>query len=147
MNQENTLTKILKGSIILLLVAIFIECFYYIIGKARIQMTHLGSGNFKASSSEEIVFEYMRNEPFTISGYINLKNMDDGDEVWIRQYVKLAVDDEYSLYAEEEYQGKQKEPLIHIEKLPAMRGIKVTIQQTKGEPKYFPWEFYGGVAG
>jgi len=48
----------------------------------------------KADGSEQILFEYVRNEPFTLSGYVNLKNMEDGDKVTIREYIKMAIDDD-----------------------------------------------------
>jgi hypothetical protein len=73
--------------------------------------------------------------------------MEDGDAIYLRQYVKLAIDSDYTLYAEEEYRDKQKEPLINIEKLPAIKGIKVTIQQVSGSLKYLPFEFYAGRVG
>ena len=117
--------------------------------KARLPLalTHLGSGTLKADGSEQVLFEYVENVPFTIMGYVNLKNMADGDVTVLRSYVKLAVDDEYSLYASETYYNKQSQPLVHIKKLPALRGFKITFQQEGGEFKYYPFEFYRGNVG
>ena len=101
----------------------------------------------KADGSEQILFEYVRNEPFTLSGYVNLKNMEDGDKVTIREYIKMAIDDDFHLYEEATYVNKQEKPIIYIRKLPALRGIRITLQQTEGIFKYFPFEFFMGVTG
>jgi hypothetical protein len=63
------------------------------------------------------------------------------------KYVKLAIDEDYTLYAEEEYRDEQKEPLINIEKLPVLKAVKITVQQISGSFKYLPWEFYAGRVG
>jgi hypothetical protein len=142
---ERVLERTIALTFAVVLVGVIIAVLVWFLERQKLTLTHLGSGTFKTSPTEEPIFEYTRNEPFTFAGYVNLKNMEDGDEIIIRQYVKLAVDDEYTLYAEEPYYGKQKEPLVNIKKLPVFRGVKVTIQQTKGTPKYVPWEFFGSV--
>ena len=145
--SEKTLEKTLSLSIILVVVAFIIQIITFFLEKGKLTLTHLGSGTFKTSPTEEIIFEYSRTEPFTISGYVNLKNMEEGDTIILREYVKLMVDEEYALYAEQMYVGKQEQPLVRVRKLPAIKGVKITIQQTSGAPKYVPWEFYGGFAG
>ena len=142
---ERVLERTIALTFAVVLVGVLITILIWFLERQKLTLTHLGSGTFKTSSTEEPIFEYTRNEPFTFSGYVNLKNMEDGDEIIVRQYVKLAVDEDYTLYFEEPMHGKQKEPLYHIEKLPALKAIKVTIQQTKGTPKYIPWEFFGSV--
>jgi hypothetical protein len=144
---ERVLERTIALTFAVVLVGVLITILIWFLERQKLTLTHLGSGTFKTSPTEEPIFEYTRNEPFTFTGYVNLKNMMDGDEIIIRQYVKLAVDDEYTLYAEEPYYGKQREPLVNIGKLPVLRGVKVTIQQTSGEPKYVPFEFYAGRVG
>lgn len=139
--------KIITITLLTVIILYMLQILTYFLQRMRLTLTHLGSGKFKTSETEEIVFEYAKTEPFTISGYINLKEMEEGDTIIIREYVKLATNGDYTLYAEEEYNGKQKEPMVWIEKLPAMKGIKITIQQTRGTFKYIPWEFYGGAVG
>ena len=145
--SEKTLEKTLSLSIILVIVAFIIQIITFFLEKGKLTLTHLGSGTLKTGPTEEIIFEYSRTEPFTLSGYINLRNMEEGDTMVLREYVKLAVDEEYVLYAEQTYVGKQEQPLIRIRKLPAMRGVKITLRQTSGTPKYVPWEFYAGFVG
>jgi hypothetical protein len=144
---ERALERTIALTFAVILVGVIIAVLAWFLERQKLTLTHLGSGTFMTSSTEEPIFEYTRTEPFTLTGYVNLKNMEDGDTIYLRQYVKLAIDDEYTLYAEEEYRDKQKEPLINIEKLPAIRGIKVTVQQVSGTYKYLPWEFYGGRVG
>ncbi|MEM2249935.1 MAG: hypothetical protein QXO00_02390 [Candidatus Bathyarchaeia archaeon] len=139
--------KIITITLLTVIILYMLQILTYFLQRMRLTLTHLGSGKFKTSETEEIVFEYAKTEPFTISGYINLKEMEEGDTIIIREYVKLATNGDYTLYAEEEYNGKQKEPILHISKRPAMNGIKITIQQTKGTFKQVSWEFYGGVVG
>jgi len=145
--SEKTLEKTLSLSIILVVVAFIIQIITFFLEKGKLALTHLGSGTLKTGPTEEIIFEYSRTEPFTLSGYINLRNMEEGDTMVLREYVKLAVDEEYVLYAEQTYVGKQEQPLVRIRKLPAMRGVKITLRQTSGTPKYVPWEFYAGFVG
>jgi len=145
--SEKTLEKTLSLSIILVIVAFIIQIITVFLEKGKLTLTHLGSGTLKTGPTEEIIFEYSRTEPFTLSGYINLRNMEEGDTMVLREYVKLAVDEEYVLYAEQTYVGKQEQPLVRIRKLPAMRGVKITLRQTSGTPKYVPWEFYAGFVG
>ena len=73
--------------------------------------------------------------------------MENGDKIILREYIKMSLDDEFHLYEEETYENKQEQPLIHFRKLPALRGIRITLQQTEGAFKYFPFEFFMGVTG
>jgi hypothetical protein len=145
--MERILERTIALTFALVLVGVIISVLVWFLERQKLTLTHLGSGSFMTSSTEEPIFEYTRTEPFTFTGYVNLKNMEDGDTIYLRQYVKLAIDDEYTLYAEEEYRDKQKEPLINIEKLPVLKAVKITVQQVSGEPKYIPWEFYAGRVG
>jgi len=130
--SEKTLERTLSLSITLIIVVLLIQALIYLLERSRLALTHLGSGTFKTSPTEETIFEYTRTEPFTISGYVNLKNMEEGDAIILREYVKLTVDDEYALYAEETYIGTQEQPLV-----------KITLQQTSGTLyKEFPYQFF-----
>ena len=112
---------------------------------SELKLKHLGSGNMKADGTEQIIFEFSRNEPFKLEGWISLENMENGDTLVVRQYEKLDVDDKYVMHAEDVYYDAQKEKLIRISPKIGMRGVKITIQQTSGSYKYYPWEFYMAV--
>jgi hypothetical protein len=145
--SERLLEKTITLTLAITLVGIIIAVLTWFLERQKLTLTHLGSGSFMTSSTEEPIFEYTRTEPFTFTGYVNLKNMEDGDTIYLRQYVKLAIDEDYTLYAEEEYRDKQKEPLINIKKLPVLKAVKITVQQVSGSFKYLPWEFYAGRVG
>jgi len=142
-----SLFKTVALALATLLAAVLLVVLQWLLKRVTLRLIHLGGGTFRASESEEILFEYLRDEPFTLTGYISLKNMTEDDLTIIREYVRLTTNGGYELYAEEEYYGEQKEQVINIEKLPALTGIKVTLQQPKGIPKHYSWDFYMGVVG
>jgi len=145
--SERLLERTVTLTLAITLVGVIVAFLVWFMERQKLTLTHLGSGSFMTSPTEEPIFEYTRTEPFTFTGYVNLKNMEDGDTAYLREYVKLAIDEDYTLYAEEEYRDKQKEPLINIEKLPVLKGIKITVQQVSGAFKYLPFEFYAGRVG
>jgi hypothetical protein len=101
--------------------------------------TPLKKGKITANGEEQTVLEYTGTG--IISGHIDLKNMDDGDTVIIRQYIKAAEEEDYTKYAEEQYKDKQENPLIYITPKAIDIAIKVTIQQTTGTYKTFNYNF------
>jgi hypothetical protein len=106
---------------------------------SRIEVLSGGLTGITANGEEQTILEYVGSG--TISGYIDLKNMDVGDTVVIRQYMKLAPDGEYSKYAEETYRDRQEKPLIYITPKSVDVAIKVTIQQTSGIYRSFDYRF------
>ena len=111
----------------------------------RVTLTHLGSGTMTADGSEQRVFALDRSEPFRIEGYIDLSNMKTGDEVIIRQYIKIKPDGELKKYWEEKYNGIQANPIVYITPKPSIYGILITLQQTSGTYISYDWEFYMSV--
>jgi hypothetical protein len=103
---------------------------------------HLGNGTMMTDGAEQKVFEYSRIEPFKLEGYIDLSNMKTGDEIIIRQYVKIKPDGELKKYWEEKYNGIQANPICYITPKPSIYGILITVQQTAGSYITFDWEFY-----
>jgi len=108
----------------------------------KLTITHLGSGTMTADGSEQIVFAMDRVEPFKIEGYIDLSNMKAGDEVVIRQYVRIRPYGELKKYWEEKYSGAQANPIVYITPKPSVYGILTTLQQTSGTYISYDWEFY-----
>jgi len=104
----------------------------------------IGKGALMADGSEQILIEYA-GKIATISGYIDLSNMDVGDVVTIRCYVKIREDSDYKLYRSETFEGKQPEPALYM--LPRLSGfaLKTTLQQTAGAYKSFDYLFVKGV--
>jgi hypothetical protein len=141
-----TSERILRYALATIILVVFIQVVLWLLERTTLKLTHLGSGTMQSDGTEQVLFEFTRAEPFQINGWVNLKNMDEADTVIIRQYHKLAVDEEYALYAEETYVGKQSKPLIYLTPKVSMKGVKFTLTQTTGTYKYYPWEFYMAVA-
>jgi hypothetical protein len=95
-------------------------------------------GTLVADSSEQVVMEISGS--VRVSGYISLANMEAGDTVIIRQYVKL-LNGEYERYASETYTGAQGNPIVYITPKELASAIKVTLQQTSGTYKTFDYLF------
>jgi hypothetical protein len=104
----------------------------------------ISKGSTLSSTQETVILEYT-GQISTISGYIDLSNMDSDDQIIVRAYVKLKEDGDYKLYRPETFIGKQTEPALYI--LPRVSGYayKVTIQQTAGTPKNLDYLFIKGV--
>jgi hypothetical protein len=56
--------------------------------------------------------------------------------------MKIKSDGGYVKYAEETYSGAQTLPLLHILTKPGSYGIKITLQQTAGTYRDFPYQFF-----
>jgi hypothetical protein len=77
-----------------------------------------------------------------IEGWIDLANMASGDTVTIKVYVKMKSGGTYRLYDSTTYSGAQTNPAIHVVKLSAKYGFKVTFQQTAGLYRTFDYNFF-----
>ena len=104
----------------------------------------LRKGTLVADGSEQTLIEYS-GVVALISGYVDLSNMTDGDEVAITSYVKIKEDGDYIPYRREVFTGKQPEPALYILPRPAGLAYKVTLQQTAGMYKSFDYLFIKGT--
>ena len=102
-------------------------------------ISQLSSGNIDADGSEQLLTEYAG--AGKISGYIDLSEMGSGDEIIIRQYVKVLSTSPYQKYAEETYSGVQNPPLLYLQRRETDIGMKVTLQQTLGVYRKFLHNF------
>ena len=110
------------------------------IGKVTaIRLKPYKSGTLKANGTEQTVVEY--SGLGKIIGYIDLQNMQAGDTVVIRMYVKLKSDGNYKKYDEGTYTGVQSKPVIYIRPKESHYGVKVTLQQTAGVMREFDYNF------
>jgi len=99
----------------------------------------IAEGTLEADGTEQTVVEYT--ELAVVHGYIDLQNMETGDEVVIRAYVKFGPGKPYKKYAEETYSGPQSLPAQYVLPRLTVYGIKVTLQQTAGTYKSFDYVF------
>lgn len=81
--------------------------------------------------------------PSRIEGYVDLTPMQVGDNIVLRQYMKIKSGGVYAKYADEVYNGNQSIPLVHIEMKPVIQSLKVTIQQTAGVLRSIDGQFLG----
>jgi hypothetical protein len=109
-----------------------------------LKLKPLKSGVLTATGGEDVVLEYTDSEPFKIQGWINLKNMAAGDVVVVTQSFTLQSDTEPSIFARRTYKDVQSQPLIHITPREILKSVKITLQQTGGTLKQYPFEFYIG---
>jgi hypothetical protein len=94
-------------------------------------------------TEQNIVLDEITGNPSRyLEGYIDLSNMASGDTIVIREYMKIKSDGGYVKYAEETYSGAQTLPLLHILTKPGRYGIKITLQQTAGTYRNFPYQFF-----
>jgi len=100
-------------------------------------------GTLTADGTEQTVVEV--STLGTLEGYIDLSNMQAGDSVTIREYVKLKSDGAYRLYESATYTDAQSKPALHIVKLPTKYGIKVTLEQTAGTYRDYDYNFFRRV--
>jgi len=103
----------------------------------------LGVGTLTADGTEQTVVEVITLG--TLEGYIDLANMQAGDSVTIREYVKLKSGGTYRLYDSATYTDAQSKPALHIVKLPTRYGIKVTLEQTAGVYRDYNYNFFRRV--
>jgi hypothetical protein len=80
--------------------------------------------------TEQTLFE--STELGEYSGWIFLDQLQSGDTVVIRVYVKDVEDGVYKKWLEDSYSGVLSCPALHLEPTIGKVGLKVTIQQTAG---------------
>jgi len=80
--------------------------------------------------TEQTLFE--STELGEYSGYIFLDQMQSGDEIVLRVYIKDVEDGNYKLRESVTLTGVQNFPAIEIRPIIGKVGIKVTAQQTSG---------------
>lgn len=100
-------------------------------------------GTVTADGLEQDVVELT--ELCTLEGWIDLSNMEAGDTVVIKEYVKLKSGGTYTLYDSASYSGVQAKPALHVIKIPAKYGVKVTLQQTAGTNRDYDYNFFKEV--
>ena len=101
-------------------------------------------GTLVADGTEQnvVLDEVTGNPSRFLEGYIDFNAMVAGDTVVIRQYVSVVTPVAYRQYATETYSGAQAMPMIFVVSKSGRYGIRVTLQQTAGTYKSFPYQFF-----
>ena len=100
----------------------------------------LDNGVVASNGSEVLVVELTGLN--RISGYMNFKNMQNGDTIIVREYVKLLSSSSYSEYDSQQYDNAQAEPVVYFKTKPTQFGTKITMQQTSGAPRDIEYDFF-----
>lgn len=100
----------------------------------------LKENTLTADGTEQTVIEV--EGLINLEGYIDLNQMQNGDTVTLRRYIKITSNGDYKLHGEETYVGVQAQPLIRFPPLASYYGIKITLQQTSGTFKTFQYQFF-----
>lgn len=94
-------------------------------------------GTLIANGAEQTVTEIT--EAVRFSGYISLSQLQAGNTVVLRQYIKLFAI--WEKYNEEIYSGLQVNPIIYFTPKEIASSLKVTLQQTAGVLRAFSYKF------
>jgi len=97
-------------------------------------------GTLAADGSEQTVAELTALG--TLEGYIDLANMQAGDTIAIKLYAKMKSGGTYRQYDSFTYNGVQTSPAIHVLRVVAKYGFKVTLQQTAGVNRNYDYNFF-----
>ena len=83
------------------------------------------------------------NYPYHVEGFIDLSSLTDNDTIEICEYVAVDGKNQRKVYCDV-YSGTQTYPILHFRPIlvPKDGKYKVTIKQTAGSPKSFPYWFY-----
>lgn len=103
-------------------------------------MKEYSKGSLVADGTEQALVEAVG--VVELQGYVELSEMQGGDAVVIRQYMKLKTLSLYKKYAEDSYDGVQPQPCIFVKAKPSVYGVKVTLQQTAGLPRGFDYLWF-----
>lgn len=102
-------------------------------------LSKLKDGNITADGSEQTLFEFM--DIGRVSGYVDLGEMQAGDVIIIREYMKVEDGGAYRRYDQSDYSGLQSDPLLYIHPRETDKAIKLTLQQILGIYRSFPHSF------
>jgi len=103
----------------------------------------LKEGVLTADGTEQTLIE--ATGIMNMEGYVDLSAMVGGDRVVLNRYVKIESGGAYTLHATAAYVGVQPQPLIRFPFIAGYYGIRVTLQQTAGINKRFPYQFFKEV--
>ena len=110
---------------------------------------YVGTASPSSLNSETTIVEFgPETDTFIVEGWIDLSQLQSGDTVVIKVYV--AVDGtNYHTYATATYYGPVSDPVVRIYSMQLCKSMKfkVTITQTTGTLRSFPYGFIKEVTG
>jgi hypothetical protein len=100
-------------------------------------------GDLTADGTEQTLIDDTTNKWF--SGYIDLENMISGDTVIIKTYIKVRSTgvSTLTLWSVDTYINAQtNKQIVFCAPMPSDVEFKITLTQTVGTFRVFPWKFY-----
>jgi len=94
-------------------------------------------GTVTMTGAEDTVFEVTSER--MVEAYVDLTSMKAGDSIIVRQHMRIAPGGPYVKYGEVPFDDVQPFPLLWIVPKPGAYGVKLTIQQTAGANRTFPY--------
>jgi hypothetical protein len=100
-------------------------------------------GDLTADGTEQTLWDVTTNKWF--SGWIDLENMASGDTTVIKTYVKVRSTGvaTLSLWSVDTYVDAQtNKPIVFVAPMPSDIEFKVTLTQSAGTNRVYPWKVY-----
>ena len=91
---------------------------------------------------ETTVVEVTPGVPAYLEGYIDASALESGDTIVVKWYVQIQSGGSYLLIDQQTYDGPLDNPAIYVITAPATYGLKITITQTAGTVRSFPYQFF-----
>jgi hypothetical protein len=102
--------------------------------------TNKTTGTVTMTGAENTVFEVT--EERVVEGYVDLTNMQAGDSISVKEYMRIASGGAYVLYGSQPLNDAQTIALLWITPKPGAYGVKLTIQQTAGVNRTFAYAVF-----
>jgi len=96
-------------------------------------MDMLAEGSLTTDGTEQTIIETGGEFPFTLNAWLNLSNMEAGDTITVKQYIRTKEGGNWARYAKKIYHGIQSDPALFVTTKPSMYGIKITLEENTGE--------------
>lgn len=100
-------------------------------------VTTIDHNDLTADGTEQTV--YATTSAGTWQALIDMTNLAAGDVVEIRQYTKTLAANAYVVEYLRTYRNAQSEPAVRFPACPSPESFKITLKQTAGTNRVFPW--------
>ena len=110
------------------------------VSEAGVKVEAASHGTLVADGTEQEVAELLSATPVKFYGWISLDEMDTGDQVTIRTYVKDEAGD-YRVHAVELYEDILEQPMVNLV-MKVDNAYRITLEQTAGTYRNFDYRFF-----
>ena len=86
----------------------------------------------------EVVSMSAESEWYYVEGWLNLSQMQSGDVIEITEYVTIETE---GIYYKASYSDQQEQPILHFPTKKLKGSYKLTLKQTAGTLRKFPFQF------